>query len=106
CGLLLHPFALIEYPGLHTGNMAVINRRFWLSFLVQLPRPSPNAQPSRFARNCSSSRNAWSRAEVLPRHSAPMTTDGQPASGKSRTFGDVFAFGTITDRPMPKPLAT
>lgn len=64
------------------------------------------AQLSRLARNRSSSRNAWSRAEGFPRHSAPMTTGSKSGSGTMRTLGESFALGTRTDTPMPSPLAT
>jgi len=61
---------------------------------------------SLFARTDSSSKNACSNAEDFPRHNAPIITGGKSGNGTKRTFAGVFARGTSTASPIPKPFET
>jgi hypothetical protein len=60
----------------------------------------------RLAAACISSRSARKGGEGLPRHTAATKTGAKSGNSNSRTLVDIFALGTATLKPMPKPPAT
>src|SRR5438045_4072735 len=69
-------------------------------------KPDPGQVSNCCARFRNSPRKASVRAVSRPRHKTPTTTGAKSSSFKTRMCDEVLAFGTATDKPMPKPLDT
>ena len=88
-----------------------LSQALWRGFLCKCPNCGKGHMFGKFlkvADNCDVCGEEFShhRADDFPRHSAPIITGGKSGNGTSRTFAGVFARGTNTESPMPKPLAT